>query len=670
MISIVRLSTLAMALALFLNTLAGCNDPSPTAVAPDSRSLTPALTEQIPEEELLGGLFSGASPLTPSQAEGWTVTLSHQAGKGCIYKARSPNSCGSGSSSMAVLAGGSTPGKITNIMWGWFNNLDTDNNPCLTGTADTTEAHDLNQNNLRDDGLVELHCINPGTYTVTVSRNGQAFSRTVDHLTTRVGPTTKQIERLGASQATDTFFHVDLGSTVNPSNNALQIDNPRTSAVNDTVAFPSDTVRFESLATTAWSGDARGRLMYRVERDVTQLNLRTAYWNPDLVIRTHVYGGLPRVVNTRAQVATPTDPSDDTNRFSPQRRVVIQQAPVNTVTVSPSQATITTQNGTKTLTATLKDVNGAILTGRTITWSSSNTTVATVSGSGSSATVTGKANGTATITATSEGKSGTSTITVSIGADNAAANGNTFPSSMSSGGIASVTLSMKNTGTTTWTSTAGYQLKLFRNTDFWRPILQSLPSSVAPGGTTTFAFDLRHIEPGVTGTTPAFYKMSKSTFFGAENGRDILVTAPKGGTLAALDAAGPQALSAETVAAWVAGAEDAGTTELPIAPDALLSNGTVVLEYSYVHEASRALDIVFKFTFDPGVLEALRIEPAEGAAGLVIESGLVAPGEYWVRLTGTVPAGQGLIAGLPFRLVPGAKPPRNRSLGTLTVYYP
>ncbi|HMH84225.1 MAG TPA: alkaline phosphatase family protein, partial [Gemmatimonadales bacterium] len=47
--------------------------------------------------------------------------------------------------------------------------------------------------------------------------------------------------------------------------------------------------------------------------------------------------------------------------------------------------------------------------GRTVTWTSSNTTVATVSASG---LVTGKVAGSATITATSEGQSGTSALTV------------------------------------------------------------------------------------------------------------------------------------------------------------------------------------------------------------------------------------------------------------------
>src|SRR5439155_182127 len=82
--------------------------------------------------------------------------------------------------------------------------------------------------------------------------------------------------------------------------------------------------------------------------------------------------------------------------------------PVASVTVSPASASVPAGQTTQ-LTATPKDVNGNPLSGRVVTWASSNTSVATVSSSG---LVTGKVAGSATITATSEGQSGTASITV------------------------------------------------------------------------------------------------------------------------------------------------------------------------------------------------------------------------------------------------------------------
>lgn len=81
--------------------------------------------------------------------------------------------------------------------------------------------------------------------------------------------------------------------------------------------------------------------------------------------------------------------------------------PVATVTVSPTTATILAGT-TTTLIPTTKDANGTTLTGRTITWTSSNNLVATVA----NGLVTGVAVGTAIITATSEGKNGFATVTV------------------------------------------------------------------------------------------------------------------------------------------------------------------------------------------------------------------------------------------------------------------
>src|SRR5207253_1404597 len=88
--------------------------------------------------------------------------------------------------------------------------------------------------------------------------------------------------------------------------------------------------------------------------------------------------------------------------------VTISSVPVASVAVSPVAAGLTV-GATTQLTATPEDSSGTALTGRAVTWATSNAAVATVSVSG---LVTGVAAGSATITATSEGQSGTSALTV------------------------------------------------------------------------------------------------------------------------------------------------------------------------------------------------------------------------------------------------------------------
>jgi hypothetical protein len=89
--------------------------------------------------------------------------------------------------------------------------------------------------------------------------------------------------------------------------------------------------------------------------------------------------------------------------------------PVATVEVTPGSANLVV-GGTVQLTATPKDAAGQPLTGRTITWGTNASLVATVSSAG---LVTGVGAGPATITATSEGKSGTASVTVSTGGTSA-----------------------------------------------------------------------------------------------------------------------------------------------------------------------------------------------------------------------------------------------------------
>jgi uncharacterized protein YjdB len=104
--------------------------------------------------------------------------------------------------------------------------------------------------------------------------------------------------------------------------------------------------------------------------------------------------------------ATVTATSEGTSSSA---SITVTNVPVASVTVSPTSASITA-GATQQLSAATKDAAGNTLTGRVVTWASSNTAVAMVNGAG---LVTGVASGSTTITATSEGKSGTSAITVS-----------------------------------------------------------------------------------------------------------------------------------------------------------------------------------------------------------------------------------------------------------------
>ena len=88
-----------------------------------------------------------------------------------------------------------------------------------------------------------------------------------------------------------------------------------------------------------------------------------------------------------------------------------QAPPSNAVaTVTISLSSYTLKEGDRgNATAVLRNASGAILTGRAVTWSSSETYVASVTATGS---INAKKEGTTTITATSEGKRATATLQV------------------------------------------------------------------------------------------------------------------------------------------------------------------------------------------------------------------------------------------------------------------
>ena len=114
---------------------------------------------------------------------------------------------------------------------------------------------------------------------------------------------------------------------------------------------------------------------------------------------------------------------------------------VASVSVAPAPASVLVGQ-TVQLSATPKDAAGNALSGRIVTWGSSNTTTATVSSGG---LVTGMGAGSATITATSETKAGTSGVTVTLAAV-AAVSVSPSPASVSVGQTVQLTATLSDAG--------------------------------------------------------------------------------------------------------------------------------------------------------------------------------------------------------------------------------
>ncbi len=114
-------------------------------------------------------------------------------------------------------------------------------------------------------------------------------------------------------------------------------------------------------------------------------------------------GDVTAVATGSAQIT-----ATSTSGRSGSAQVTVLPAPVASVRIAPAVSSILL-GASQQLTATTLDAAGATLTGRTVTWTSSDPTRATVSVAG---LVTGVATGTTTVTATSEGRSATLALTV------------------------------------------------------------------------------------------------------------------------------------------------------------------------------------------------------------------------------------------------------------------
>jgi trimeric autotransporter adhesin len=145
------------------------------------------------------------------------------------------------------------------------------------------------------------------------------------------------------------------------------------------------------------------------DQNGTVVTNRVVTWTSSNPAVATVAGGVVSGFTTGTAIITATSEGK-----SGTASVTVTQVPVGSVTVSPSNPSLS-KNESVVLQATLKDAsNAAIGPGRVVTWTASDNGMVTLTPTAGtySATLKGKKAGTVTITATSEGKTGTTTVTV------------------------------------------------------------------------------------------------------------------------------------------------------------------------------------------------------------------------------------------------------------------
>jgi uncharacterized protein YjdB len=213
--------------------------------------------------------------------------------------------------------------------------------------------------------------------TVATASDGSAS------LTWLLGPTAGT-QTLRGSVSTTAFL--DASVTATP---------PAVSTVAVTIANPSIVLGTAGDQATAVVKDAGGNV----------LDGRVVTWQSSNTTVATV-NGTGTIITVGVGTSTITATSEGQSGGA---LLTVTQVPVSTVTTTLATGTITLGTVGDQATAVLQDAGGNVLTGRTVTWQSSNSTVATVSGTGVITTV---GVGTSTISATSEGQSGGALLTV------------------------------------------------------------------------------------------------------------------------------------------------------------------------------------------------------------------------------------------------------------------
>ena len=227
------------------------------------------------------------------------------------------------------------------------------------------------------------------------------------------------------------------------------------------------------------------------------------------------------------------------------------------------------------------------------------------------------------------------------------------PSKMAAGGTATVTVTMRNTGTTTWTSSAGYKLGSQRPQDneTWGFSRVSLPSDVAPDATAAFTFTIT--APETTGSHRFRWRMIRDTdgwFGGKTEVRTIEVEDPSFGDATVADQTWAQNTAVGALTLPAASGGDGGLTYAltPSLPDGvtfasstrtLSGTPTAVQEaVEYTYTATDADSDAATLSFEITVSQASSSSSSSSAARALpppAPTGVFDMFEYWLLPRGS-----------------------------------
>jgi hypothetical protein len=257
--------------------------------------------------------------------------------------------------------------------------------------------------------------------------------------------------------------------------------------------------------------------------------------------------------------------------------------------------------------------------------------------------------------------------------------GHTLPGSIFVYDFVATSVTMKNTGSETWTT--GTFVLAQSPLWIWIPDDVSLSSSVLSGETRTINFNIATFEPEFSGTyQDNYWQMRKgSTFFGARPGRQTLV---KGGgglasaslwdrALAWLSPADAIARNPFTMTQVDEPLQTLRRADYPLDRGELASTGRTSIRYIASLDQPWPVDFEFHLQIDPTVLKLGEILKGVNAPGydLTVET------RGWdvtirAERNGSpgILAGEGLILEIPLVLKPNASAPTSLPLVELVTY--